>query len=169
MGREIADSLRPFDSCVVIGLEKLDVESGNRLRGKLADEKARLRIVHNRVSRHALEELGWDGLSSLLVGSTAIAYGEEGAIPISRVLVDWEKEEKSIVLKGGFMEGEIIDVDGVRRLATIPDRPTLMSQIMAGIQGPVGGIARCVNGVMSGMVTALKQIAEQKEKAEAEG
>jgi ribosomal protein L10 len=91
MGREIADSLRPFDSCVVIGLEKLDVESGNRLRGKLADEKARLRIVHNRVSRHALEELGWDGLSSLLVGSTAIAYGEEGAIPISRVLVDWEK------------------------------------------------------------------------------
>lgn len=168
MGRQIADRLRPYDSCVIIGLEKLDVEGGNRLRSKLAEENARLTIVHNRVSRHAFAEIGWEGLSRLLTGSSAVAYGEDGAISVSRILVDWEKSEKSIVLKGGLIEGEVIDEDGVRRLATIPDRPTLLSQIMAGIQGPVTGIVRCVSTVMSGIATALEQIIEQKKESEGE-
>ena len=166
MGQEIADALRPHDSCVVLGLEKLDVESGNRLRGLLADEDARLTVVHNRIAKHALAELGWDGLDPYLTGSTAIAYGGEGAIPISRVLVDWEKTEKSIVLKGAIVEGDVVDQDGVRQLATIPDRPTLMAQIAAGVQGPIVGLARTVNAVGTGLATAMSAIVEQKEKAE---
>ncbi len=166
MGQEIVDALRPHDSCVLLGLEKLDVESSNRLRGLLADEDARLTVVHNRIARHALTELGWADLDPYLTGSTAIAYGGEGAIPISRVLVDWEKSEKSIVLKGAIVEGDVVDENGVRLLATIPDRPTLMAQIAAGIQGPIVGLARVVNGVGTGLATALSAIAEQKEKAE---
>lgn len=166
MGQEIAERLRPYDSCVVIGLEKLDVEGGNRLRSKLAEEKARLTVLHNRVSRHAFEDLGWGGLSPLLKGSSAIACGEDGAIPVSRVLVEWERIEKSIVLKGGLIDGAVLDQEGVRHLATIPDRPTLMSQIMAGVQGPVAGIARCLSSVMSGIARALDQIVEKKKEAE---
>lgn len=166
MGREIADALRPHDSCVVVGLEKLTVESGNRLRGKLADENARLTVVHNRIARHALAEVGWEGLEPFLTGSTALAYGGEGAIPISRILVDWEKAEKTIVLKGAVVEGDVVGEDGVRQLATIPDRPTLIAQILAGIQGPITGLARAVNGVAAGLATVMSAIAEQKEKAE---
>ncbi len=55
--------------------------------------------------------------------------GGEGAIPISRILVEWEKTEKSIVLKGAIVEGDVVGEDGVRMLATIPDRPTLIAQI----------------------------------------
>ena len=166
MGQEIADALRPHDSCVVVGLEKLNVESGNRLRGKLADENASLTVVHNRIARHALEQVGWEGLDSYLTGSTAIAYGGDGAIPISRILVEWEKTEKSIILKGAIVEGDVVGEDGVRMLATIPDRPTLIAQILAGIQGPITGLVRTVNGVATGLVTAMSAIAEQKEKAE---
>lgn len=169
MGREVVERLRGYDSCVVIGLEKLDVDGSNRLRGKLAEEKARLTVVHNRVTRHAFDDLGWAGLAPLLRGSTAIACGEDGAIPISRILVEWANSEKSIVLKGAFVEGEVVDEDGVRRLATIPDRPTLMAQIAAGVQGPIVGLARAINGVMTGLARAIQQIAEQKEKQGAEG
>jgi large subunit ribosomal protein L10 len=169
MGREIAERLRGYESCVVIGLEKLDVDGSNRLRGKLADEKARLTVVHNRVARHALEELGWGDLASLLRGSTAIACGEDGVISVSKVLVDWANTEKSIVLKGALVEGAVVDEDGIRRLATIPDRPTLMAQIAAGVQGPIVGIARAIQGVMTGLARAMQQIAEQKEKNGAEG
>jgi large subunit ribosomal protein L10 len=164
MGREIVERLRAFDSCVIVGLEKLSVDGSNRLRGKLAEENARLTVLHNRITRHALEEIGWGGLGELLRGSTAIAYGEDGAVPISRVLVEWEKSEKSIVLKGALIEGTVVGEDGVRKLATIPDRRTLMSQIMAGIQGPITGIVRCVASVMTGLATALQQIVEKKEK-----
>jgi large subunit ribosomal protein L10 len=164
MGQEIAEALRPHDSCVVVGLGKIDVESSNRLRGKLADEDATLTVVHNRIARHALGEIGWEGLDPFLTGSTALAYGGEGAIPISRILVDWEKAEKSIVLKGAIVEGDVVGEDGVRQLATIPDRPTLIAQILAGIQGPITGLVRTVNGVMTGLATVMSAIAEQKEK-----
>jgi large subunit ribosomal protein L10 len=97
-----------------------------------------------------------------------VAFGEDGAIPVSKILVEWEKSEKSIVLKGGLIDGEVLDEDGIRQLATIPDRPTLMSQIMAGVNGPVAGIARCVSSVMSGIATALEQIIEKKKDAEGE-
>jgi large subunit ribosomal protein L10 len=169
MGQEIAERLRPHDSCVVVGLQKLSVEGSDRLRGKLADEDARLTVVHNRIARHALTDVGWGHLGPMFEGSMAIAYGGEGAVPISRILVEWEKAEKSIVLRGAFIDGEALDENGVRLLATIPDRLTLMSQILAGIQGPITGLARAINGVATGLVTAMSAIAEQKEKVQAEG
>jgi large subunit ribosomal protein L10 len=169
MGQEIAESLRPHDSCVVVGLQKLDVEGSNRLRGKLADEDAHLTIVQNRIARHALTDVGWGDLGPMLEGSSAIAYGGEGAVPISRILVEWERAEKSIVLKGAYIDGEALGEDGVRRLATIPDRLTLLAQILAGIQGPMTGLARVINGVATGLVTAMSAIAEQKEDVQAEG
>jgi large subunit ribosomal protein L10 len=151
---------------VVVGLEKLNVESGNCLRGKLADENARLTVVHNRIARHAFEQVGWKGLDPYLTGSTAIAYGGDGAISISRILVEWERTEKSIVLKGAIVEGDVVGEEGVRRLATIPDRPTLIAQILAGIQGPITGLVRAVNGVATGLAIVMSAIAEQKEKSE---
>ncbi len=165
MGEEITADLRDHDSCVVIGFDKLNVENSNALRTKLAAEDARLRVVHNRIAKHVFSGLGREGLDEQLRGTTAVAYGGEGAVVLSRILVDWEKEKKNITLKGGFIDGEAIGEDGVRRLATIPDRNTLRAQILAGIQGPMTNLARCFNGVGQGLVTVLKAIADKKQEA----
>lgn len=165
MGEEIAAELAPYDSFVVIGLEGLDVESSNTLRARLANEDGRLRVVHNRITQHVFSGQGREGLGELLRGSSAIAYGGEGAVVLSRLLVDWEKERKNITVKGGYVDGETVGEDGVRRLATIPDRDTLRAQILAGIQGPMTNLARCFNGVGQGLVTVLKAIADKKQEA----
>lgn len=165
MGRDIKATLGGVDSMVVIGFDKLDVESSNRLRTKLAAEDAHLRVIQNRVARFVTDDLGYEGLGDHFRGTTAIAFGGEGAIAISRVLVDWEKTEKNISLKGGYIDGETIDESGVRTLATIPDKDTLRSQILASIQGPMTYLARCFNGVGQNLVTVLKAIADKKQES----
>ena len=54
--------------------------------------------------------------------------------------------------KGGIVEGEYYDKEGIQQLASIPSRDVLISKFMGSIQSPITNFARVVS-----------QIAEQKE------
>ncbi len=165
MARELADGFRETDSCVVVGLGRMDVESVNELRNVLRGEGVRLRVLRNRVAVHALREIGWDGVSELLDGPSALAFGgESGALVASKVLVDWNRKlPDTLTIRGGLMDGRILDEGGVRRLATVPDKPTLYAMLASAVAAPVTQIAGLVNELLGGVARAVGALAEKSE------
>ncbi len=88
-----------------------------------------------------------------LQGQADFAFSYDDATAPARVLNEAIKEYKKMEFKGGIVEGEYYDKDGLQTLACrIPSRDTLISKFMGSIQSPVANFAR-----------VLAQIAEQKE------
>jgi large subunit ribosomal protein L10 len=165
MAKELADGLKDSDSCVVLGIGKFGVQDAVDLRGCLREEGLKLRVLKNRVSKYAFKELGWDGLEELLSGASALAYGgENGALVASKLLVDWEKKSPNrITIRGGLLEGKILDEAEVRQLATIPDKPTLYAMLASTVVAPVTSVANLVNDMIAGVARAVGAVAEKSE------
>ena len=155
MAQELKDRVEDHDSCVVVGIGPLTVENANGLRNALRDQGVELTVVKNRVARHALAEIGWDGVGELLSGSSALAYGEGGALAASKILVDWEKKAPDAInIQGGLLEGRVLDTQAVRQLATIPDKPVLYSMLAAAVAAPMTTVAGLVSEILAGVAMA---------------
>ena len=165
MARELADGFRETDSCVVVGLGRMDVLSVTELRTILRGEGLQFRVLKNRVATHALKEIGWTGVDELLDGPSALAFGgENGALAASRLLVDWNKKlPDTLSIRGGLMDGKVLDEDAVRRLATIPDKPALYAMLAYAVAAPISQVASLVNDLLGGVARAVGALAEKSE------
>ncbi len=165
MARELADGFRETDSCVVVGIGRMDVLSVTELRNVLRSEGLHFRVLKNRVAAHALKEIGWTGVDELLDGPSALAFGgESGALAASRLLVDWNRKlPDTLSIRGGLMDGKVLDEGAVRRLATIPDKATLYGMLAFAVAAPVSQIASLVNDLLSGVARAVGALAEKSE------
>lgn len=164
MAGELSTGLKEADSCIVVGVGKLDVLTVTELRNRLRDEGLRFRVLKNRVATHALKDVGWDEVGTLLTGPSAMAFGENGALSASKILVEWEKKApKALSIRGGLLDGKILGVDEVRQLATIPDKPTLYSMLASVVVAPVSQVASLVGEIVGGVARAVGAVAEKKE------
>jgi len=80
------------------------------------------------------------------------------------VLVNFSKESKILVIKGGLLGDRIISADEVTSLAALPPREILLAQVLGTIQGPASGISRAVAGSIRSVLYVLKARVEQLEQ-----
>ena len=162
MRQEIVSGFGSADSCVLVGVGKLDVLTATELRTNLRESGVSFRVLKNRVAAHALDEIGWEGVGEMLSGPSAVAFGEGGALVASKILVDWEKKApNAIAIRGGVLDGRVLNEAEVRQLATIPDKPTLYSMLAAAVAAPVAQVATLVGDIMAGVARAVGAVAEK--------
>ncbi|MCZ6574628.1 MAG: 50S ribosomal protein L10 [Planctomycetota bacterium] len=157
MAAEVEGLLESGD-VLVVGLKPMDAQQTHGLRARLREGGARLRMVHNRTSRFALGEKH-RALADHFRGQTALALGGE-VIALAKVLV--EAAQKNLVeLRGGFVEGDIVDAADLLDLAAIPDKPTLLGMLLSAVLGSARGLAVSVNGAGAGLARCLQARVDQ--------
>jgi large subunit ribosomal protein L10 len=166
LASQVVAAVRDHDGAVFVNVAPMTVEVSTRFRDFLAKKAggARLRILHNRTARKALEQVGWPAkVGDVLRGPTAIIYGGDGPAIIARSLTEWVRQDKTLVVKGAVAEGEFYDAKGVTgTLARMPDKRTLRAMLMAGVLAPARGIAVAVSAPGASIARALKARIDQK-------
>lgn len=160
--KEIADKLTSSKSVVVTDYMGLDVAAITELRKNLRESGVEYKVVKNTLARIAAKNAEVEEINELFVGPTAIAFGMDDAVSPAKVLVDFAKDHKELEIKGGALEGEIINEDKVKSLAEIPPREQLLAQVLAGMQAPISGLVNVLQGNLRGLVQVLNQIKEEK-------
>ena len=151
---EIKDKFERAESAVVIDYMGITVEEADAMRRKLREAEVDYTVYKNTLVKRAIAGTDYEALSEVLEGPSAFAFSYNDATAPARVLNDSIKEFKKMQFKGGFVEGEYYDAEGITQVASIPSRDVLISKFMGSIQSPIANFARVV-----------KQIAEQKEEA----
>lgn len=154
------------ESAIVVGAGKLTVEEAQNLRTIFREEEIRLVFVKNRLAQVALEKAGMGSLGEVLEGPSAIAVGGEGAIAISKIVVDQQKTMKNLTVLGGIIDGEILDESGVKELSKIPGKKELQAMVLHGFFGSVSDFSKSMDDLLTevhGLVEALhtKQAGEE--------
>ena len=110
------------------------------LRTRLRKEGASLKVVKNRLVQRAIDGTPKSAAASLFTGPTAIAYSED-PISAAKVAVTYAKEKERFVVIGGLFGDQLLDVQGIQDLATLPSLDELRGKLIGLVQAPATKIA----------------------------
>ena len=162
---EVADLLAGSETMFVSDYRGLTVAQLSELRAKLRESGARFRIVKNTLGGIAAERAGRASLSPLLSGPTAVTFCGDDLVGAAKALAEFAKTHPQLVVRGGLLESSMIDAEGVKALASLPPRDTLIAQVVGTMAAPMTGLVTVLQGTVSGFVRALNQVAQQKAAA----
>ena len=162
---EIADEFRGASASVVTEYRGLTVAQLTTLRRALGPDVS-YRIAKNTLVKRAAEDAGVDGLDALLTGPTAIAFVTGEPVDAAKALRDFAKDNKALVIKGGFMDGNALSVDEVNRIADLESREVLLAKLAGAMKGNLSKAAGLFAAPAS-QVARLAQALADKRAAEA--
>ncbi len=127
---EIVESFNGAAGAVLTEYRGLTVKQLQDLRRSLG-ENANYAVVKNTLAKIAAGEVGIEGFDDLLVGPTAIAFISGDVVEAAKGLRDFAKANPALVIKGGVLDGNILDAKEVAKLADLESREVLLGK-MAG-------------------------------------
>jgi len=162
MTQELTSFFEDMGDCLVVNYQGLPVPETDEVRAALRQAGLKMKMVNNAMAGRALDRVGLADVSKLLDGPSAFLVGGDGPVEAAKAFTDLMKKRPALQLRGAWVEGALLDAEQVKELAKIPPREVLISQIMAGIQGPLSGLAGVLSGVHRQLTMVVKAVAEQK-------
>ena len=135
------------------------------LRRKLKKSGYLFKVVKNRLTKLALEKAGYEELNEYMTGPTALTIAESDPVAATKIISDFIKEHENLKLKVGLIEGALADEEQLKRIAKLPSRNVLLSEVVSCIQGPIRNLVYALKGVTNNLVYVIDAIHKQKEEA----
>jgi large subunit ribosomal protein L10 len=156
---ELTDAFRQSSATVLTEYRGLSVAQLKELRRSLSGN-ATYPVVKNTLTKIAAREAGVDVLEPMLEGPSAIAFITGDPVEVAKSLRNFGRDNPSLVVKGGVLEGRAITADEVRKLADLESREVLLAKLAgamkASMQQAVGMFAAPL-GQMARLLGALEQ------------
>jgi len=162
---KIKDDIEGATAIWVVDYRGLTVKEAQQLRRNIREAGAHLTVYKNTLMKIALAEKELPTMEDILAGPSAFVFAEADPAAAAKVVKDFAKDNKNLVIKGGVMDGQQFNAEQVEAIASLPSREQLLAQIAGAISGVARGLAVTINGVPSGLAQCIKQIAEQKDAA----
>ena len=161
---DIAEQFKEATATVVTEYRGLTVANLANLRRSLG-ETATYTVAKNTLVKRAAAEAGIEGLDELFTGPTAIAFVSGEAVDAAKAIKTFAKENKALVIKGGYMDGRALSVDEVNRIADLESREVLLAKLAGAMQANLSKAAYLFAAPAS-QVARLAAALEEKKAAE---
>ncbi len=144
---EIVNKAKESQTVVVAEYRGLTVAQIQELRRALRAEEASMFVYKNSLVERASKELGYDGLAEYLSGPNAIFFSKE-VTNGPKIIAKYAKRfGDNLKVKGGVVEGKVVDAAVIDDVAKIPSREGLLSMFLSCLQAPVRQFACAVKAV----------------------
>lgn len=122
----------------------LTVAQSTDLRLKMREAGAGYKVAKNRLAKIALNDTQYEPLSDLLTGPTALATSGD-PVAAAKVAVEFAKTNDKLEIVGGAMGSTVLDVEGVKALASMPSLDELRAKIVGLVQAPATKVAQVIS------------------------
>ena len=157
--KDMASKFDTTEAVIVTHYQGLTVTQLDDLRKKMREQGIKFKITNNRITKLALEKTKCEELSALFSGPTAIAFSED-AITSAKILTKFSKENENLKILGGIMGTDILDVAGVKNVATLPSLEEARAKIVAILRSP----AQKITSILLAPASKIAILALEKSK-----
>lgn len=133
----------------------ITVSDDTKLRKDLREGGNEYFVMKNSIISHAAKAAGIEGLDNL-EGPTAVVIGNDDYVAPAKVINTYAKENEFYKIKLGVMDGKVIDLAEVKKLANLPSKETLYTMLASALLGNIRNLA-----------VVLEETRKQKEAANA--
>ena len=143
---KIGDSFKESSTLVIVEYRGLTVAQLSELRKSLKAVNASFNVYKNTLVARASKEAGYADLDQYLSGSNSYVFSKEVSDG-PKVLAKFAKKNEALVIKAGLVEGQVMDANGIKTVASLPSREGLISMFLSCLQAPVRSFAATVKAV----------------------
>jgi len=163
--RELKSDFDGISEMVVVSLRGINGNDNNELRGELSTKNIKLKVVKNSLAIRAFKQVGVEGMESILDGPSAIVYGGDNIVDIAKLLADWDKKLDNLEIKGGYVEGEVLDAAAAKALSKMLTRSEQQGFVVQLAQSPGSKLAGAIGSAAGNIAGCIKTLIENLEEA----
>ena len=160
---DITARLKASSTAVLADYRGMTVGQMRELRSKLRGGGIEMVVVKNTLARRAAKAAGYEPLSAELVGPVAMLFAVDDVSAPARILNEYIRANRKMVIKAGLLEGQVIKADAVTELADLPSREVLLSRLLGAMQAPLGNLASVLQAPIVKLARTLDAVRHQKE------
>ncbi|MBA3021626.1 50S ribosomal protein L10 [Propionicimonas sp.] len=162
---ELTEAFNTAAAAVLTEYRGLTVKDLKELRRSLGAD-ATYAVTKNTLTTIAAREAGIDGLDESLTGPTAIAFIRGDVATVAKGLRDFAKAHPLLVIKGGVMDGRVLDADAVKKLADLESREVLLAKMAGAMNGNLAKAVGLFAAPLSQAARVLDALKSQKPAGE---
>ena len=159
---EIAEQFKGSTATVITEYRGLSVGLLTQLRRTLGDN-ATYSVAKNTLVKRAAAEAGVVGLDELFVGPTAIAFVNGEPVDAAKALKAFAKDNKALIIKGGYMDGKALSVSEVERIAELESREVLLSKLAGAMKAKPSQAAALFQAPASKLARLVQALVEKRQ------
>lgn len=137
---DLREELDGAGTVVVIAATGLSADETRSFRVKAHSGNVTLKVIKNTLARRAVEGTKFAGLSGLMKGQTALAFSSDAIAP-AKLVAEYAKGNQKVTILGGVMDGQMLDANSVKALASLPSLPELRAKLLGLFQTPATRMA----------------------------
>ena len=165
---ELASRLEGADNIYLTDFTGLNVAEMSDLRAIFRKAGIEYFIAKNTLLKLAAEKVGRDAINPFLAGPTAIAIGRDDPIAPAKIVAEYSKKIEKPKFKSALIDGTLMDPGEIARLAKLPSREVLLTQLVSTMMAPIVSFANLCAAPLRSFVVVLSEIAKLKEGEKAE-
>ena len=162
---EIKTTMQNAKGLVLADFRGIKVAQDTKLRRKMREAGVEYSVIKNNMASIAAKEAGIEGLDNYLKGPLAMVSSKNDPVAPAKLISEFIKDNRIMEIKGGLVEGKVIDADAVKALANLPPREVLIARLLGSMQSPITGFVNVLQGNIRNLVYALDAVRQQKESA----
>jgi large subunit ribosomal protein L10 len=162
---ELQGALEGTKVAILSDYRGLNVGEMTVLRNQLRQASVNYRVVKNALIKLALKNTDLEPLIDQISGPTAVAFSYEDPISPAKILEQFGREQPKLEIKGGIVEGKLVDQAGVKRLAQIPSREVLLGRLVSFLGAGPTHLVTVLSLNLQKLLQLLNAIRLQKEES----
>jgi len=162
---EVAEVASTAYSAVIAEYRGMTVEEMTELRVKAREAGVYIRVVRNTLARRAVQDTEFACLQDVLVGPLVLAFSQSDPGAAARVIRDFTKENKTLVVKNLAISGQLLEASELDTLAKMPTYDEAISMLMSVMKAPITKLVRTIQEPHAKMVRTFAAVRDAKESA----
>jgi large subunit ribosomal protein L10 len=143
----------------------LKVKDMGDLRDSLRGSSTDYRVLKNTLTGIAAREAGFEELLPLLDGPTAVAFVHGDPVQAAKDLAEFARTHPALVLKGGVLDGKVLDAGSVRQLATLESREVMLARLAGMLQASLQRTAILLAAPLRQVATMTSALRDKLEES----
>jgi large subunit ribosomal protein L10 len=137
---EVTSLAAKAQTLVIAEYRGITVASMDKLRVTARSNGVSLSVLKNTLARRAVAGSPFEVASAQMTGPLVYGFSED-AVAAAKVVAEFAKTNDKLVIRAGVYGGKVLDVDGVKQLASIPSKEVLLSQLCGLLKSPISRTA----------------------------
>lgn len=162
---EVAEVAARAPTAIAAEYIGLSVAEMSQLRQSAREAGIYLKVVRNTLARRALEGTRFDCMRDGLVGPLLLAFSADEPGAAARVIRDFSKGNVKLVVKLVAIDGRLLDVADINRLASLPTLDQARSMVLGVLKAPAGKFVRVLAEPEAKFVRLLAARRDQQQAA----
>ncbi|MCX7648877.1 MAG: 50S ribosomal protein L10 [Elusimicrobiales bacterium] len=154
---------------IFVSFDGLDFGKIQSLRNKLKEVKANFKVIRNSVIYFAIKDaniLKDSKKPNFLKGPTAVIFikNQDEISSVSKVLIDFAKENPNLRIKGGFVSKDQITPDFVKELSKLGSKKDIVFKIASSLYTSLSNMRSVIEAPIRDLVYVLEAVKKKKEE-----